>query len=162
MKKIKKILILGGPGSGKTTLASKLSKLFGLPIINLDGINYKQDWVQRDKAERDSIIREKMNDDEWIMEGVYKSTLKERAEIADLIIFLEYPTYYLMFRVIKRYFCNFRKDKTEIEGCKERLTWKFIKQTLRFNSKKKGIYEILDGVTNINDKLVILKKGKIS
>lgn len=129
MKKISKILILGGPGSGKTTLANKLEKLFELPIINLDNINYKK--------ERDSIIKRRINEDEWIMEGVYKSTLKQRADVADLIIFLEYPTHYLIFRIIKRYICNFGKEKKELGGCKERLTWNFIKYTLFFNQKKK-------------------------
>lgn len=52
MKKISKILILGGPGSGKTTLANKLKKLFELPIINLDNINYKKEWVPRDKKRK--------------------------------------------------------------------------------------------------------------
>ena len=130
MKKISKILILGGPGSGKTTLANKLEKLFELPIINLDNINYKQDWIQRDKKERDNIIRKKMNEDQWIMEG--------------------------------RYLGNFGKEKKELEGCKERITWNFIKYTLYFNSKKKSIYEILNGVENIENKLIILKKGRIS
>lgn len=96
------------------------------------------------------------------MEGIYKSTLQERAKIADLIIFLEYPTYSLMFRVIKRYLSNFGKEKKELEGCKERLTWNFIKYTLHFNSKKKSIYEIIDRVENIENKLIILKRGRIS
>ena len=59
MIKISKILILGGPGSGKTTLANKWKKLFELPIINLDNINYKKDWISRDKKERDNIIQKK-------------------------------------------------------------------------------------------------------
>lgn len=161
MKKISKILILGGPGSGKTTLANQLSEILGLPIINLDNINYKKGWIQRDKKERDRIIRKKMNNDEWIIEGIYKTTLQERAEKADLIIFLEYPTYYLLFRVIKRYLSNIGKEKKELDGCKEQLTWDFIKYTLHFNSKKKSIYEILNKVKNIDEKLIILKKGRI-
>lgn len=160
MKKISKILILGGPGSGKTTLASRLAELFELPIINLDSINYKENWVQRDEKERDSIIHKKMKEEEWIMEGIYKSTLEERAKLADLIIFLEYPTYYLMLRVIKRYLKNFRKEKKEIEGCKERMGWRFIKYTLKFNSKKKSIYDILCNVEDMEKKLIILKKGR--
>ena len=52
MIKISKILILGGPGSGKTTLANKLKKLFKLPIINLDNINYKKEWVPRNKKRK--------------------------------------------------------------------------------------------------------------
>ena len=67
MKKISKILILGGSGSRKTTLADKLKKIFELPIINLDNINYKKDWISRDKKERDNIIQRKINEDEWIM-----------------------------------------------------------------------------------------------
>lgn len=37
----------------------------------------------------------------------------------------------------------------------------FIKDTLHFNSKKKSIYEILNNVENIKNKLIILKKVEI-
>ena len=94
------------------------------------------------------------------MEGIYKTTLEKRASVADLIIILEYPTYKLLYRIIKRYICNFGKDKEELDGCKERLSLSFINYTLKFNSKKKGIYEILNKVNNIDKKLIILKNGK--
>lgn len=160
MKEIKKILILGGPGSGKTTLSSKLSKIFDLPIVNLDNIHYMKNWIPRNEKERDEIILKKLKEKEWIMEGIYKTTLEKRASIADLIIILEYPTYKLLYRIIKRYICNFGKDKEELDGCKERLSLSFINYTLKFNSKKKGIYEILNKVNNIDKKLIILKNGK--
>ena len=45
----KRISIIGGPGSGKTTLANILSKELELPDIHLDAINYEPNWVQVDK-----------------------------------------------------------------------------------------------------------------
>lgn len=59
MIKISKILILGGPGSGKTTLANKLKKLFELPIINLDNINYKKTGFQVIKKKEIISFKEK-------------------------------------------------------------------------------------------------------
>ena len=102
-----------------------------------------------------------MKEKEWIMEGIYKTTLQQRANEAQLIIFLDYPTYYLVFRIVKRFLFNFRKEKKEIEGCKERLTIKFLKYTLKFNSKKKEIFEILNRSKDIDKKLIIIKKRKI-
>ena len=64
-------------------------------------------------------------------------------------------------RIIKRYICNFGKEKKELDGCKERLSWNFIKYTLLFNSKKKSIYEILNKVENIdNNNSINLSKVK--
>ena len=160
MKELRRILILGGPGSGKTTLASKLSKIFDLPTVNLDNIHYMKNWIPRSEKERDRIILKKSKESEWIMEGIYKTTLEKRANLADIIIILEYPTYKLLYRIIKRYICNLGKEKEELDECKERLSLGFINYTLKFNSKKNEIYEILNKVNNIDTKLFILKNGK--
>ena len=56
-----RICIIGGSGTGKTTLANNLGKKLNLPIYYIDGINYFKNWETRDKDERDKIIIQKTN-----------------------------------------------------------------------------------------------------
>ena len=58
-----RISIVGGSGSGKSTLANILSKELNIPAIHLDAINFKPNWIEIDKNERDKIILEKSNND---------------------------------------------------------------------------------------------------
>lgn len=51
-----KIAIIGGPGTGKTTLSNILSKIYHLPVYSIDGIKYLKNWKLRDKLETSSII----------------------------------------------------------------------------------------------------------
>ena len=60
LKNAKKISIVGGSGTGKTTLANNLGKELKIPVYHIDGINYYANWEQRDKSERDEIILRKM------------------------------------------------------------------------------------------------------
>ena len=89
--KVKRIAVIGGSGSGKSTLSDILSKELGIPAIHLDAINYKPNWVQIDKSERDSIILSKANDERWIIDGNYNKTLPKRLEnncFSLLLVFL--------------------------------------------------------------------------
>lgn len=70
-KNVSRISIIGGSGSGKSTLANILSKKLDIPAVHLDAINYKDNWVEIDKTERDKIIEEKANEDKWIIDGNY-------------------------------------------------------------------------------------------
>lgn len=53
-----KISIVGGPGTGKTTLSNKLSKVLGIEATHIDGIHHLPNWQIRDKEERDQMIRD--------------------------------------------------------------------------------------------------------
>ena len=46
-----RISIVGGSGTGKSTLCDILSKEFDLPAIHLDAINFNANWVEIDKKE---------------------------------------------------------------------------------------------------------------
>ena len=69
--KVKRIAVIGGSGSGKSTLSNILSRKLDIPAIYLDAINYKPNWVQIDKSERDNIILSRANDETWIIDGNY-------------------------------------------------------------------------------------------
>lgn len=133
-----RISIVGGSGSGKSTLCDILSKELNLPAIHLDGINFKPNWVERDKTERDKIISDIAFDDKWIIDGNYTKSIKNRFDRADLIIWLDYPVFMLLKGVFKRIIKNFNSERSEIPGCKERLDFNFIKYVAFYNKRSRS------------------------
>ena len=154
-----RISIVGGPGSGKTTLSNILSKIYDIPVIHIDGIHHLANWKIRNKSERDNIILSYTEKDKWIIDGNYSSTIKERFEKTDLIIWLDYSTIMQLKGAIKRFFKNVNKEREDIPGCKEKFDFKFLKQVVRYNKNKRHI--ILDNLEDIpKNKVLIFKKQK--
>ena len=159
MKGINKIIIVGGSGTGKTTLSNNLGKILDLPIYHMDAFHYQEKWKVRDKKERDKRILLKSQDRHWVIDGTYSSTLKERVEKSDLVIFLDYSTLARLKGVIERYLKNPGKEKEEIPGCKERLSMDLLKSVLRWKKHKRNqIIEILKTVEK--DKLLRFQNRK--
>ena len=105
-----KIFISGGPGSGKTTYAKKLSKKLNIPHFDLDDIKWINNEnnfnVERPKEERfalrDKILSENPH---WVIEGIYtKDWIIPILEQSDRIIILRPSKMVRQWRIIKRFF----------------------------------------------------------
>lgn len=154
-----RISIIGGSGTGKSTLSNILSHELNLPAIHLDAINYNANWVEVDRDKRDSLILEKSNAEKWIIDGNYNKTLKERLDKADLVIWLDYSSFAQLKGVLKRIIKNFNKEKPELPGCKERFNLTFIKYVITYNKKKRPqVQNFLKDIPN--EKILIFKKQK--
>lgn len=88
---MKKVLIIGCPGAGKSTFARKLAAKTGLPVYHLDMIWHKADRTTISTEEFDERLYEIMDTDEWIIDGNYKRTLPLRLLKADTVFLLDYP-----------------------------------------------------------------------
>ena len=92
LKDVKRISIVGGPGTGKTTLAQRLSNILKIPATHLDSVNFKPNWEKIPTEERDNIILEKSKEEYWIIDGNYQRTLEMRVKESDTIFLLDFPT----------------------------------------------------------------------
>ena len=154
-----RVAVIGGPGSGKTTLSDKLSKLWNIPVTHIDGIHHLPNWQIRDKDERDAMILDIVKNEKWIIDGNYKATLQKRLEAADLVIWLDYPTRTMIKGILKRYLSHPGKEKAEIPGCNEKMDFTFFFYTLNYRKNKRhfaaNLVKQLD-----HSKVIIFNKQK--
>lgn len=135
-KTMKRVMVFGGAGAGKSTLARKLGDLTGLPVIHIDQIFWKSGWVERDKVEVDAMIRGRILTDEWIFDGNYSSTFADRLARADTIIFLDMPTWLRLWAVVARTIKSYKKVRPgSAIDCPERFEWAFLKWVIFYEKR---------------------------
>ena len=88
---MKKAIIIGCPGSGKSTFARKLQSVTGLPLHHLDLIYWKSDRTIVPREEFLEKLHQIMAQEQWIIDGNYASTMEMRMQACDTVIFLDYP-----------------------------------------------------------------------
>ncbi|MGN1020913.1 MAG: adenylate kinase [Aristaeellaceae bacterium] len=87
-----RILIIGCPGSGKTTFALRLAEKTGLPLYHLDSLYWRADRTHLTREELADVLRPILASPRWIIDGNYNSTMPLRVEASEEVIFLDYPT----------------------------------------------------------------------
>ena len=157
---VSKISIIGGSGTGKTTLSENLSRELKIPVYHIDGIHLLKNWEIRDKEERDNIILSLIKKDKWIIDGTYRSTLSRRLDKSDLIIFLDYSTFAQLKGILGRYIKIHGKERKEIPGCKEKMTFKFFMFVVKWRKNKRPF--IIDTLKSIDKEKVLIFKNRRS
>lgn len=149
---MQRILIVGCPGSGKSTLGRIISERLSLPLIHLDKLFWRRGWVQAPQKDFDDALFEALKGEKWIIDGNYTRSMGMRLEFADTAVFLDYPTWVCLWRVIKRIFQSYGKVRPDMgDGCPERLDSEFLKYVWNFRRRKRGkIISILSSAKDVN------------
>ncbi len=135
---MRRLLLIGPGGAGKSTLATRLGEHLGLPVLHLDALYWRPGWRQPTRDEWRATLAPLLAQDAWVMDGNFGGTLDERLAAADTAILLDLPPLLCLWRVLRRrwrYRGRHRPDMTP--GCPEKLDLDFLWWILTYRLRKR-------------------------
>ncbi len=89
---MQKALVIGCPGSGKSTFARALGDKTRIPVCHLDLLYWNADKTTVPADLFLSRLNDVLATEQWIIDGNFSRTLPLRLEHCDTVFFLDYPT----------------------------------------------------------------------
>jgi adenylate kinase family enzyme len=144
----RRIAVVGGSGSGKTTVARRLAAMNDLPYVELDALHWGPNWTACPKDEFRARVEGAISGDAWIVDGNYTGKLNDLVlQRADLVVWLDLPLRKTLPRLWSRTRCRMRERTVLWSGNRE--TWRDVLfsrdslfvYTLRTHHGKRRRYE---------------------
>lgn len=160
---MKKILIIGNSGAGKTTFAHKLARKLNLPLVHLDKLYWHGEWQRLSNEDFDFLVQKELEKPEWIIDGNFNRTISHRMKYCDTIIFFDFNTISCLWGITKRLIKNYGKTRMDMGGnCIERFDSNktmLYRNVLNFNKNyRKDYYSLLNKAKDV--KVVVFKNRK--
>lgn len=153
---MKRIMVIGCPGSGKSTFSRALHKRTGIPLFHLDMMYWNADRTTVEK----SVFRERLSGtiqlSEWIIDGNYGSTIELRLQACDTVIFLDYPPEFCLSGIFERR-GKARTDIPWIEN-EDEEDGEFIEFVKNFNAQSRPM--IIELLNRYSDKDIYIFKSR--
>lgn len=106
---MKKVVVFGKPGSGKSTLSKSLASTTEIKLHALDSIEFKKNGDRVDRAIYDKQHENILSSDSWIIEGFGPiESFNKRLDAADTLIYIDLPYIISYWLVTKRFLKGLR------------------------------------------------------
>ena len=124
---MRRILVIGSSGTGKSTLARKIGPKLGLPVIHLDQEYWQPGWVATEPAAWQARVEGLVAREAWVMDGNYSGTFAIRVPRADAIVWLDLPRHIYFPRAVWRIVQSYGRVRPDLApGCPEKVDLEFL------------------------------------
>lgn len=143
---MKKVLVIGPGGAGKSTFARRLSQLLNIEVKHLDSFYWRAGWTKPSEEEWLQTVAELTSANAWIIDGNFGGTLEFRLKHCDTIIFLDMPRLLCIWRVTKRRLLYRNRSRPDMaEGCNEKLDLEFLNWVWSYSRRSRPrVVKLLD------------------
>ena len=135
---MRRVLVIGISGAGKSTFTRALGVRTGLPVIHLDREFWRPGWTVTPREEWRMKVAALVAREAWIMDGNYSATLDLRLPRADSLFWFDYPRPICLRRAIKRVLTTYGRVREDLApGCPEKFDLEFLRFIWDFNAKSR-------------------------
>jgi len=136
---MRRVVVAGSQGSGKTTLALQLGRALGVSVIHGDVLYYRPGWKPSEVGEFRARVSQAIARDGWVLDGSFDGlALDLTIAAADTFIFIERSRWQCLWRVLWRSLFDRDPRRPDLpDGCREMLDWALLKQTWRYNAVRR-------------------------
>lgn len=135
---MKRVLVIGSGGSGKSTFAKRLGELLDIEVKHLDSFYWRRGWQEPPKEEWLEQVKELASEESWIMDGNFGGTLELRIQHCDTIVFLDLPRVLCLWRILKRRLVYRGRSRPDMaEGCQEKLDLEFVRWVWNYSRRSR-------------------------
>lgn len=133
---MRRVLVVGCSGAGKSRLSSALARGLGLPVVHLDAEFWRPGWVETPDDAWERRVAELVARDAWVCDGNFARTLPMRAARADTVVHLDLPRRTCLRGVLGRWWRDRGRVRADMApGCPERFDLAFLRWVWGFRRK---------------------------
>jgi adenylate kinase family enzyme len=152
---VRRVSVIGGSSTGKTTVSRELAGRLGVPHIELDALHHDPGWQEAPPEVLQARVEEALAaaPDGWVVDGNYHGKLGLSVlERADTVVFLDMPFALALRRVVWRTLSrivrreelwNGNRESLRIALSRESIVWWVIRQHGKYREKWPARYATL-------------------
>lgn len=129
---MRRVMIIGQPGAGKSTLARAVAEIAHLPVIHVDRIHWQAGWRERPADEKTRLCLAAAARPRWVFEGGHARSWPARVARADTLLWIDLGAARRLCRVLRRTALYHGRSRPDLPpGCAERIRLDFLAYILR-------------------------------
>jgi adenylate kinase family enzyme len=129
---MRRVIVIGTTGSGKTALAQRVSERLGVPFFDLDALYWGPDWTPYPDEQFRAAVRQALSADAWAAGGNYSRARDIVWARADTLVWLDYPLPLVLWRLLRRTARRIRTREELWAGNRETFRAQFLSRDSLF------------------------------